>query len=160
MRVGQRWRSVWRIEQASALKNVWLVLFFHQRWFVYLFHPLSMAPCESQVRARMGIWNSRHSDGYRYFVLLGRSQENGACAAGWPWLFASNIQPRGSSHVGSHRDGLRVHPGLLGTLGNEQRRGMDVAGGENEPALARHEFDRRAGANGEPHPHFAFHSVG
>ncbi len=28
MRLGQRWRSVWRIEQASAFKDVWLVLFF------------------------------------------------------------------------------------------------------------------------------------
>ena len=28
MRVGQRRRSVWRIEQASAFEDVWLVLFF------------------------------------------------------------------------------------------------------------------------------------
>src|SRR5206468_3582723 len=58
------------------------------------------------------------------------------------------------------RHGLRVYPGLLGTLGNEQRRGVDVAGGENEPALARYEFDRRAGANSKSDLDPAFHSVG
>ena len=58
------------------------------------------------------------------------------------------------------RDGLRVYFGLLGALGNEQRRRMDVAGRENGPALDGHEFDRRAGANRKPDSHSDFHSAG
>jgi len=38
-----------------------------------------LCPCSLRIRSGdpVGIWNSRHSDGHRYFVLLGRSQENG-----------------------------------------------------------------------------------
>ncbi len=48
--------------------------------------------------ARLGVWNSRHRNANRYFVFLGRSQENGARAAGRPWLFERNIQQRRSDH--------------------------------------------------------------
>jgi dipeptide/tripeptide permease len=50
----QRWRSVRRIEQASALKDVWLVLFLDQRRLLHLFDSLSMAPCESEVGDQVG----------------------------------------------------------------------------------------------------------
>src|SRR2546430_13139231 len=69
----------------------------------------------------MGVWNSGRGDVDRDFVLLGRSQKNGACAASGAWLFARNIQPRGPHHARPNRDGLCFHFGLLGTLGNEQR---------------------------------------
>ena len=62
------------------------------------------------------------SDGYRDLVLLGRSQENGARAAGRPQLFERNIQQGRSYHPCSYRNGLRFYFGLLGALGNEQRR--------------------------------------
>jgi len=87
----------------------------------YLFASLSMAPCEIRSGARLGVWNSRHSDGYRYFVLLGRSQENGARAACRPQLFERNIQQGRTYDPCSYRNGLRFYFGLLGTLGNEQR---------------------------------------
>src|SRR4029450_6483759 len=119
MRVSQCRRSIWRFEQTFALQNVWLVLLLHQRRLLHLFDSLSMAPCESEVGARLGVWNSRHSDGYRYFVLLGRSQENGARAACRPRLFEGNIQQGGSSYAWPDRDGLRFHFGFLGALGNE-----------------------------------------
>ncbi len=43
MRIGQRWRSVWRLEQASAVENVWLVLFLDQRGLFHFFASLSLA---------------------------------------------------------------------------------------------------------------------
>jgi len=36
-------------KQASALENVWLVLFLHQRRLFHFFASLSLAPCESEV---------------------------------------------------------------------------------------------------------------
>ena len=97
MRVGQCRRSIWRFEQTFALQNVWLVLFLDQRRLLHLFDSLSVAPCESEVGTRLGVWNSRHRDGDRHFVLLGRSQENGPRAACRPRLFERNIQ-QGRSH--------------------------------------------------------------
>src|SRR5438034_9796911 len=85
--LGQRWRSVRRIEQASAIKDVWLVLFLDQRGIFHFLDPLSVVACESEVRSRLGVWNSRHSDGHRYFVFLGRPQENGARAASGDYFF-------------------------------------------------------------------------
>ena len=75
-----------------------------------------------------------------------------------PQLFERNIQQGRSYHARSDRNGLRFYFGVLGALGNEQRRGMDVAGGENGPALDGHEFDRCPGANRKPDSHFDFHS--
>ena len=108
----------------------------------------------------MGIWNPRYSDGYRYFILLGRSRQNGARAAGGSWLFASNIQSRRSRYARQNRDGLCFYFGLLGALGNEQWRGVDFASGEDGPALARNGFDRCPGANSKSDPHSDFYSVG
>jgi hypothetical protein len=50
-----------------------------------------MASFKSEVGAGLGVRNSRHRDGYRDFVLLGRSQENGARAAGRPRLPERNV---------------------------------------------------------------------
>ena len=108
----------------------------------------------------MGVWNSRHRDVDRDIVLLGRSQENGARAAGGTWLFARNFQSRRSHHSCPDRDGLCFYFGFLGTLGDEQRRGMDVASGENESALDGHGFDCSAGADGKSHPDSDFYSAG
>src|SRR5438309_1374743 len=55
----------------------------------------------------MGIWNPRHNDVNRYFVFLGRSQQNGARAPRGTRLFARNIQPRGPHYAPQDRDGLR-----------------------------------------------------
>jgi hypothetical protein len=66
---------------------------------------------------RLGVWNSRHSDGYRYFVLLGRSQENGARAACRPQLFERNIQQGRSSHAWPNRNGLRFSFWFSGRFG-------------------------------------------
>ena len=80
MRVGERWRSIWRIEQTSAVENVWLVLFLDQRRLFHFFASLSLASRQSEVRTGMGIWNPWDCDVDRDFVFLGRSQKNGARA--------------------------------------------------------------------------------
>ena len=134
MRVGERWRSIWRLEQASAFKDVWLVLFLDQRRLLHFFASLSLASQESEVRTGMGVWNPWNRDVDRDFVLLGRSQENGARAAGGTWLSARNIQQGRSHHARANRNGLRFHFGFLGLVGNEQRRRMDVASRENGSA--------------------------
>src|SRR6266566_3215246 len=80
-------------------------------------------------------------------------------AASGAWLFARNIQPRRPHHARPDRNGLRVHSSLLGTLGDEQRCGMDFASRENESALARHGFDRGPGANSKSDLDPDFYSV-
>ena len=92
VRVSERGRSIRRIEQTSALENVWLVLFFDQRWFVHLLNPLSLASGQSEVRTRLGVWNSGYRDGDCHFVFLGRSQKNGPRGAGRSRLFKRNFQ--------------------------------------------------------------------
>src|SRR6478736_4842374 len=70
-----------------------------------------MAAGKSEMGTRLGVWNSRHRDGYRYFIFLG-------------------------------------------AMGNEQRRGMDSAGGKNEPALDGYGFDRGTGPDRKSNSHF------
>src|SRR4030095_15243744 len=106
VRVRERWRSIRRIEQTFALENVWLVLFFHQCRFIYFFDSLSMVSFESEVGTGLGVWNSRHSDGYRYFVLLEWPQKNGTRAASGSRLSARNVQSQRSAHAGEDRHGL------------------------------------------------------
>src|SRR4030095_10608669 len=90
--LSERGRSVRRIEQTSALENVWLVLFFDQRRFIHLLNSLSLASGQSEVRSWLGVWNSRYRDGDCHFVLLGRSQKNGPRGAGRSRLFKRNFQ--------------------------------------------------------------------
>ena len=80
-----------------------------------------------EVGSWLGIWNSRYRNVDRDFILLGRSQQNGACAAGGARLLARNFQQGRSHYPRSDRDGLRFHFSFLGALGNEQRGRMDVA---------------------------------
>ncbi len=92
MRVGQRRRPIWRIEQTSALENVWLVLFFDQRWLLHFVTSVSVAAQREELGPSMGVWNSRRCDAHRHLVFLGWPQKNGPRAAFRAWLFARNVQ--------------------------------------------------------------------
>src|ERR1700736_1061793 len=162
MRLGQRRRPIRRIEQTSSLENVWLVLFFDKRRLLHFFDSLSLASRQSEIWSWLGVWNSRYCNVDRDFVLLGRSQQDGPRAAGGDYFFfwPRNVQQGRSSYARPDRDGLLFHFVFLGAVGNEQRRRMDVAGRENEPALDGHGSDRGPGPNGEPDSHFDFYSAG
>ena len=53
-----------------------------------------------------------------------------------------------------NRDGFLFHFIFLGPVGNEQRRGMDPAGGENGSALDGNQFDRGPGPDRKSNFHF------
>ena len=119
-----------------------------------------MAARESEVRSRLGVWNSRNRDDDRHSLLLGRAQQDGPRAASRPRLLKRNFQQGRSSHARSHCNGVCFHFSFLGALGNEQRSRVDIAGRENGSALDGHESDRRPSSDGKSDPDFTFHSVG
>src|SRR5438477_12457352 len=105
MCVGQRRRSIWRIKQTFALKDVRLVLFLDQRRLVYLVDSLPVAARESEVGTRLGVWNSRNRHVDRDSVFLGRPQQNGSCRAGRTWLSDRNVEQRSTHHAPTNRPG-------------------------------------------------------
>ena len=127
VRLGQRGRPVWRIEQAPALESFWLVLFFDQRRLVHLHDCFARSCCTTRN------WGPRWAFGIpgiamviaTIFFWAGRKKFVHIPPAGLGFRKA-DVQPGRPRRARPAGDRLCFRGRLLVALGSEQRRFLDA----------------------------------